>query len=370
MGLFSKVKNVAKKAANVAFNPSSWVSTAKDIAGSSWGQMGMEALGTYMGYPGLGSAIGGMLGGGNNPNTNQPYGWGDIFNAGLSGWSAQDQAKKVRETQEQDYQRAYQDQMQLAQMQNASAKDLASWETIWGRENAQTAQDWTRSNMALSQEYNQTNAREQMAFQERMASTQHQRETSDLRAAGLNPVLSGTGGMGSAAPAGAAGSVGTPSGPMASQGRMQPANLMSVVTSAFGAMQAMANATQTTAQTNYLQGAQTALTKSQTTSEASKQSLMKIQGRLNQDQSLKIATEIKNLQALRDNIPKTGNLTTAQTAQVKQTTNNLKQIFRKLNVEADLSEQDQAFWNNLLNQSGSSAHGVLQLLNSLRALIK
>jgi len=103
----------------------------------------------------------------------------------------------------------------------------AAASVLGGLASAKGQKDANAANYAMS--------KEQMEWQEKMSNTAHQRETADLRAAGLNPILSGTGGAGAS----------TPSSPVAKSENV----LSQLVSSASDALRTLADVQLTNAQT-------------------------------------------------------------------------------------------------------------------------
>lgn len=340
MGLFSGVKKAFSSVASSAKSMGkaylgSWgdlIDQGKDLAGSNLGKTALEGIGTYFGYPGLGSALGGFLGGSGSID--------DVLSKASSGYSAKAIAERQAEDNEKQIDSIYGKNLALMREQNYLQQGMTD------RANDQSV----------------ANAKTQMDFQERMASTQHQREITDLKAAGLNPILSGTGGMGNAAPSGS-------QAPVAVQ---QAAPMGQAMTSAFEAFRTMAEATKAQAATNFMSGAQTELTKSQVgkTQADTQLSLFK---------TAEVSLGFRNIAETYNNIIKTGGLIDAQASEsigrnalnthqqnkIDQEIRNLQEQAKGLKMRGDI---DASEYGRIMEMAKRAMDNVGQLPNLLKAV--
>lgn len=118
----------------------------------------------------------------------------------------------------------------IQEANNARAEQMAADQREWSAEQAE-----------LTRRYNAAEAAKNRDWQQMMSNTAHQREVNDLMAAGLNPVLSATGGNGAAVTSGSSAASSNPSGASSAPDTSLSGAVVSLLNTSLNAMTKLAD---------------------------------------------------------------------------------------------------------------------------------
>lgn len=132
--------------------------------------------------------------------------------------------------------------MNSAADQISRLQGIAQANNAFNAEQASIQRDWTEQMTAKQMEFNASEAAKNRQWQEMLSNTAHQREIRDLKAAGLNPVLSAMNGNGASVGSGATASASLGSGSKADADTSASGAIANLLGSILGAQTALQSA--------------------------------------------------------------------------------------------------------------------------------